>query len=561
MTVHVAAVRGSDAESQRDVRNEQPVLARDEVRDVYDDVPAALHADAPGRGRHVALLGILVVSDALAIALAWLSVSLLMHRWHLAGVGVQTGRLAIVTAVGVLILALEGMGRLLAAPVWSVEMVRLGRVAVGTAVVAYVVGLVSRGQRREALIGLVACYVLVALSRRMFAATLRAMRQRGKCLDPVLVVGNDVEAASVAKRLQEHPEFGYRVCGLMAERQPAMVPASDVPLLGPPCATRGVARLVGATGTVISAGGLSPAQRNRLVRELMAAGLYVQLSTGLSGIAHTRLRPVPLGFQPFFGVEHIALGRTQLLAKRTLDLVIAPLVLLLAAPVLVVSAVLIKVHDRGPVLFRQQRVGRDGRPFMLFKLRTMSVDAEERRAALLGDNDRKGPLFKVADDPRVTRIGKLLRATSIDELPQLVNVILGQMTLVGPRPALPDEVAQFDEELLERHRMTPGITGMWQVEARDDPSFESYRMFDMYYVENWSLSLDLAIIFGTATSVIMRALRQLGARGELDGGKADSDRGSRSETESHDRAVVLNRTRVVSRTVEPAPVASAMAVE
>jgi exopolysaccharide biosynthesis polyprenyl glycosylphosphotransferase len=509
----------------------------------------------------LALLGILVVSDALAIALAWLSVSLLMHRWHMEGLGIQTGRLALVTAVGVFILALEGLGRLLAAPVWSVEMVRLGRVAVGTALVAYVVGLVSRGQRREALIGLVACYVLVALSRRLFAGTLRAMRQRGKFLDPVLVVGNDAEAASVAKRLQEHPEFGYRVCGLMAERQPAMVPAPDVPLLGPPSATRKVARLVGATGTVISAGGLSPAERNRLVRELMAAGLYVQLSTGLSGIAHTRLRPVPLGYQPFLGVEHIALGRTQLLAKRTLDLVIAPLVLLLAAPVLALAAVLIKAHDRGPVFFRQQRVGRDGRPFMLFKLRTMSVDAEERRAALLADNDRKGPLFKVTDDPRVTRIGKILRATSIDELPQLVNVILGQMTLVGPRPALPDEVAQFDEELLERHRMTPGITGMWQVEARDDPSFESYRMFDMYYVENWSLSLDLAIIFGTATSVIMRAVRQVGGRGELDGRSTDSGRGGREQHTSHDRSAVLSPTRLAPRAAEPASVASAVAVK
>jgi lipopolysaccharide/colanic/teichoic acid biosynthesis glycosyltransferase len=318
---------------------------------------------------------------------------------------------------------------------------------------------------------------------------------------------------------------------------------------------------VGATGTVISAGGLSPAQRNRLVRDLMAAGLYVQLSTGLSGIAHTRLRPVPLGHQPFLGVEHIALGRMQLLAKRTLDLVIAPLVLLLAAPVLLVSAVLIKVHDRGPVFFRQLRVGRDGRPFMLFKLRTMSVDAEQRRDALLGDNERKGPLFKVADDPRVTPIGKILRATSIDELPQLVNVILGQMTLVGPRPALPDEVAQFDEELLERHRMTPGITGMWQVEARDDPSFESYRMFDMFYVENWSLSLDLAIIFSTATSVIMRGVRQVGARGGLDGVSTESDGAAGERQGPHERGVVLNATRLASRAAEPAPVASAMAVE
>ncbi len=346
-------------------------------------------------------------SDALAIALAWLSVSLLQRQWHMAGLDVQVGRLATVTAVGVLILALEGLGRLLAAPVWSVEMVRLGRVAVGTAVAAYLVGLVGRGQRHEAVIGLVVCYVLVALSRRLFAGSLRAMRLRGRCLDPVLVVGNDAEAAALAARLHEHPEFGFRVCGLMAEKGAQSVPAGEVPLLGPPSATIRVARKVGATGTVLSAGGLSSVERNRLVRKLMAVGLYVQVSTGLSGIAHTRLRPVPLGFQSFLGVEHLALGRTQLLAKRTLDLVIAPLVLLFAAPVLVVAALLIKLHDRGPVFFKQERVGRDGRSFMLFKLRTMSVDAEARRAALLGRNERVGPLFKVTDDPRVTPIGKI----------------------------------------------------------------------------------------------------------------------------------------------------------
>jgi lipopolysaccharide/colanic/teichoic acid biosynthesis glycosyltransferase len=340
-----------------------------------------------------------------------------------------------------------------------------------------------------------------------------------------------------------------------------MVPAGEIPLLGPPSATLQVARRVGATGTVISAGGLSPAERNRLVRELMGAGLYVQVSTGLSGIAHTRLRPVPVGHQPFFGVEHIALGRAQLLAKRTLDIVIAPLVLLLAAPLLAVAALLVKLHDRGPVFFRQQRVARDGHTFMLFKLRTMSVDAEQRRAGLIGHNERKGPLFKVTDDPRVTPIGKILRATSIDELPQLVNVILGQMTLVGPRPALPDEVAQFDEELLERHRMAPGITGLWQVEARDDPSFESYRMFDMFYVENWSLSLDIAIIFSTATSVIMRGLRQVGSRGDLDGHSTDSDRGAKGDQGSQDRTAVLIPDGFSSRAAEPASVASALAVE
>ena len=138
-----------------------------------------------------------------------------MHRWQMAGAGVQVGRLATVTSVGVLILALEGLGRFLVVPVWSVGMVRLGRVAVGTAVVAYAVGLVGRGQRREAVIGLVACYVLVALSRRIFAETLRTMRRRGRCLDPVLVVGNDAEAASIATRLAGAP--GVRVPRLRAD--------------------------------------------------------------------------------------------------------------------------------------------------------------------------------------------------------------------------------------------------------------------------------------------------------------------------------------------------------
>jgi exopolysaccharide biosynthesis polyprenyl glycosylphosphotransferase len=535
--VNVALV--ADSESRLNARGDQPVPPAEDGRDWPDDTPASLRAQRPGRGRRLALLGILVASDALAIALAWLSVSLIFHTWQREGLGVQVGRLAVVTAVGVLILALEGLGRLLAAPVWSVEMVRLGRVAVGTAVVTYVIGLVGRGQRHEAVIGLVVCYVLVALTRRLFAGSLRAMRLRGRCLDPVLVVGNDAEAAALATRLHDHPEFGFRVCGLMAEKTSATSHEGEVPLLGPPSATLRVARRVGATGTVLSAGGLSSVERNRLLRKLMAAGLYVQVSTGLSGIAHTRLRPVPLGYQPFLGVEHLALGRTQLLAKRTLDLLIAPLVLLFAAPVLVVAAVLIKLHDRGPVFFKQERVGQDGRPFLLFKLRTMSVDAEARRAALLGQNERVGPLFKVTHDPRVTPIGKILRATSIDELPQLLNVIRGQMTLVGPRPALPDEVAQFDEELLERHRVTPGITGLWQVEARDDPSFESYRMFDMYYVENWSLSLDVAIILSTATSVVVRAFRQVGARAGLGGRRSDSEVDASGESDSHDRTVVL----------------------
>ena len=158
------------------------------------------------------------------------------------------------------------------------------------------------------------------------------------------------------------------------------------------------------------------------------------------------------------------------------------------------------------MLFRQRRVGRDGVEFEMLKFRSMCVDAEARLAALkLVGNDRTGPLFKLDGiDPRVTRIGRFLRASSLDELPQLLNVLRGDMSLVGPRPALAAEVAEFPADLNARHRVRPGITGLWQVEARDNPSFEAYRRLDLFYVENWSLVLDLVILLGTVEQVLAR---------------------------------------------------------
>ena len=174
----------------------------------------------------------------------------------------------------------------------------------------------------------------------------------------------------------------------------------------------------------------------------------------------------------------------------------------------------IKVHDRGPVIFSQERVGRNGVPFRILKLRTMVTDAEQRLVDLRERNERSGPLFKLDHDPRVTPIGRLLRLTSLDELPQLWNVLRGEMSLVGPRPALPVEVASFDDELLERSRVLPGITGLWQVEARDNPSFDSYRRLDLFYVENWSITLDLVILLSTLETELVRVARGLTRRGE-----------------------------------------------
>ena len=167
-------------------------------------------------------------------------------------------------------------------------------------------------------------------------------------------------------------------------------------------------------------------------------------------------------------------------------------------------------RDGGPAIFRQTRVGLDGKPFTVLKLRTMVVDAEARLAEVMSQNERIAPLFKMENDPRFTRLGRFMDATSLNELPQLWNVLRGQMSLVGPRPALEHEVANFNDRLLLRHRVKPGITGLWQVESRDAPSFADYERCDVFYVENWSVRLDLMIIFQTLIEVGRRAVALLG---------------------------------------------------
>ena len=189
--------------------------------------------------------------------------------------------------------------------------------------------------------------------------------------------------------------------------------------------------------------------------------------------------------------------RLRLAVKRGIDILLSLLLLVLLSPVLVVSMLAILVSDGRPILFRQVRVGRDGRQFVMIKFRTMSTDAEDRLDQIKGENQRTGPLFKVNNDPRVTTVGRVLRRSSIDELPQLFNVLAGSMSLVGPRPALPAEVAEFSDELRRRELVPQGLTGLWQLDGRTDPDFSKYAELDLRYIENWTLRLDLWIIIRT----------------------------------------------------------------
>lgn len=195
--------------------------------------------------------------------------------------------------------------------------------------------------------------------------------------------------------------------------------------------------------------------------------------------------------------------------KRALDLVLGGVLMLLTAPLMAVVALAILVADGRPVLFKQVRVGRDGKPFRMVKFRTMVPDAHDRLGEVAHRNERHGPLFKSGDDPRVTRLGKVLRHTSLDELPQLANVVAGTMSLVGPRPALYEEREAFPPELLAREELPPGLTGLWQVDGRLDADFGKYTELDLRYVRDWSLGMDLRILARTPWIVVRHAWSEL----------------------------------------------------
>jgi exopolysaccharide biosynthesis polyprenyl glycosylphosphotransferase len=227
------------------------------------------------------------------------------------------------------------------------------------------------------------------------------------------------------------------------------------------------------------------------------------VAPALSEVARERVEVRPAGGVPLLHVPAPMLSGPQRALKGLLDRIAAAVLLLLAAPVMLVVAVLIRSGSSGPALFRQRRVGRAGEEFTCLKFRTMIADAEARRAELAHLNERHdGLLFKIRHDPRITRVGAVLRKYSIDELPQLINVLTGDMSLVGPRPPLPQEVARYDDALRRRLLVKPGLTGLWQVSGRSELSWAESVRLDLNYVDNWSPALDARILFRTAAAVV-----------------------------------------------------------
>jgi exopolysaccharide biosynthesis polyprenyl glycosylphosphotransferase len=250
---------------------------------------------------------------------------------------------------------------------------------------------------------------------------------------------------------------------------------------------------------------LTQADLRRLSWELEGSGVDLVVAPSLTDIAGPRIHIRPVAGLPLLHVEQPEFSGGRRLLKGTVDRLLATSALLLLIPVLAALAAAIRLTSSGPALFRQTRVGVDGRTFTIFKLRSMYVDAEQRLAALQDRNENAdGLLFKIKDDPRVTPLGALLRRFSLDELPQLLNVLRGDMSLVGPRPPLPAEVAQYGDDVRRRLLVKPGLTGLWQISGRSDLSWDESVRLDLHYVENWTLALDLLILWKTGFAVLQR---------------------------------------------------------
>jgi exopolysaccharide biosynthesis polyprenyl glycosylphosphotransferase len=311
----------------------------------------------------------------------------------------------------------------------------------------------------------------------------------------VLIVGAGGLGRRLADHLEKHPELGRSVCGFLDDRK--------LPGKGVTGRTSDLAELAraGFVDEIILAGPHDREKTLRVVRAAQQLRLDVKMAPDLFGYEPTR-ETERIGDMPLFSLHEERLPVAGLFLKRALDVAGAGAVLILMAPVLVLLAILIGLDSPGPVLYAALRAGRKGRPFRCYKFRTMVGDADTLKKGLRERNQRQGPCFKIKDDPRITRVGRVLRRYSLDELPQLWNVLRGEMSLVGPRPHPLDDYSAYAIEHLPRLDVIPGMTGLWQVTARRDPSFEAGLNLDIEYIHRWSLGMDLRILLKTAAVVL-----------------------------------------------------------
>jgi exopolysaccharide biosynthesis polyprenyl glycosylphosphotransferase len=383
--------------------------------------------------------------------------------------------------------------------------------AAGLAVFSYAAKLdLARGY---IAIALPSATVMDLTARYLLRKRLHRRRVRGWCVRRVVAVGHAAAVSRLVTALRRDTYHGLAVVAACLVEAPegagpdgaAGAPAADVPVpvAGGLC---GVAAAVGRFGAdtvaVLACPEMDGSRLRELAWELEKTGTDLFVAPALLDVAGPRTTIRPVAGLPLLHVDHPELAGAKQAIKSVFDKTCAALALLLSAPLFAAIAISIRLADHGPVFFRQTRIGKDGQGFTLYKFRTMVPGAEQRKSQLAAHNEADGVLFKIRRDPRVTRPGAWLRRWSLDELPQLINVLIGDMSLVGPRPALPEEVACYGGHMRRRLVVKPGMTGLWQVSGRSNLPWEEAERLDLRYVENWSLALDLQILWKTGSAVI-----------------------------------------------------------
>ncbi len=380
--------------------------------------------------------------------------------------------------------------------VFTASLVAFGAIGAGCYLLDYPL---SRGF--FALLALVGIPALV-LGRVARGRVLSRLRATGRQQTRVLVVGGMRNVDSVTKVLRREKWLGYQVVGALVDGTQAET-KTGLPILG---SMRDLTRVIEDTSvaSVIFAEGSfdTPADFRRTAWALEEVGVETMVVPTLADVSASRL-----SVRPMAGLSLVHVDRPRAIAaaqwsKRIFDIIGASMLLLMSAPIMAVVALAIKLEDGGSIFFKQPRVGRNGETFHMIKFRSMCVDAEAKLAALAAQSEGNGVLFKMARDPRVTRIGAFIRRFSIDEIPQFWNAFIGEMSLIGPRPALHSEVAKYDDDAMRRLSVRPGLTGLWQVSGRSDLSWEDTVRLDLYYIDNWSMVQDISILARTAGAVL-----------------------------------------------------------
>ena len=348
------------------------------------------------------------------------------------------------------------------------------------------------------------CTLTVGAGRLAVRRLGRRLSVRGYLCSPALIVGTNEEARTIARSLLRQRQLGYRAVGFVSVGPVPTGSVDGLPIVGRVEDVAQLAKQTGVAAVIIAGTAVRADVLMQIDQALQSVDVEIRLTPGLPHVSPSRITIRPLDGLALLSLDRRELGLRQAALKRSFDVLCGTVLFVFALPVMAVVALLVRLTSRGPALFRQERVGKGGKPFLMYKFRSMVVGAEDLHEQLVEKTGADTVLFKLREDPRVTPIGRGLRRWALDELPQLWNVVRGDMSLVGPRPALPGETARYTNRLRTRLQVKPGLTGLWQVNGRHELPFADYIRYDLFYVENWSLGLDLYVIGKTVPALLGR---------------------------------------------------------